>query len=177
MAVGYTGEGKMKYKSLVLGMVSAIMIPFAYASSNIAVVDIKLIAENSAEMKSLSKNLEQKFKPRQEALMKRDKDFRAKAEKYKTDAVTMAKAEKAKMETELDKEQTQLRDEQNKFQQEFFAEQNAGYKLYIDKLKQNVANVAKEKGYALVLQKNDAIALYSDKSVDITKDVQAKFIQ
>ncbi len=165
----------MKYKLFFLGVVSAAMLPFAYADSNVAVVDIKSIAESSAEMKALNKNLEDKFKPMQEALMKKDQAFRDKAEKFKADSLTMSKGDREKMEAGLQKEQTQLRDEQSKFQREFFQAQNTGYQNFIGKLKSSVAQIAKDKGYQLVLQKNEAIALYSADSVDITKLVKDSF--
>ena len=110
----------MKYRSMMLGVVSAVVMPMIYADNKIAVVDIKSIAQKSPEITKLNKQLEEKYKPMQEALMKRDNAWREKSEKLKKEGMTMSKDEKSKMQASLDKERAQLQEEQSKFQETFF---------------------------------------------------------
>jgi outer membrane protein len=96
----------------VVGLMSAAAIPTATpaaaADLKVGVVDIGRLLSDSPQAKAAQITIESEFGPQQREIENRDKELKARYEKYQRDSVAMSEAERAKVEKELRDAQREL---------------------------------------------------------------------
>ena len=104
-------------------------------------------------------------------------DFQAKAKDYQAHKATMTDAARTAREAELSDLQKRLQEYSNSSQQKVESKSNELAKPLFDKVKAAVTQVAKEKGYAYVINSSAVqgdLLLVSPPGDDLTADVKAK---
>ncbi|WP_158380092.1 OmpH family outer membrane protein [Candidatus Williamhamiltonella defendens] len=159
--------------SIFLGL--SLRLP-AQAASNIAVIDIQTIVQNSPEKKEADKNFESKFKERETKLKIEKVDLEDKIKNFEKNFSTIKQMERKKFQKEIDNKRDIFIKNMKAFQNDtykFQAEESA--KIFRN-IKSIVKSVAYKKGYETVIDFNTVIYNKNDKS-DITNDVLREMLK
>lgn len=84
-----------------LGLLTAAALPASATDLKVAVVDIGRLLSDSPQWKAAQLAIESEFGPKQRELENRDKELKARFEKYQRDSVAMSEADRDKQEKEL----------------------------------------------------------------------------
>jgi outer membrane protein len=168
----------MKKVLAILGSVLLISGSSAYAADaapapTIAVVNVQQLFQSSPKIADLNKQLQAKFKPRQDKLVAAQKALQDELDKYKKDAVTMTQKDKDSMQKKISDDQTNLQKDATAFQQDLNKEQSKIMKGVLADLNKIISDMAKSSNYQLVLDSQAVI--YANDAADITKQVEKAF--
>ena len=139
----------------------------ALPAPKIAVVRSADVVRDSVQFKAAESKMKTEFEKRKTDLEVQAKAFGTDVENYKRDADTLSADQRAKKEKDLNARQVDIQFAQRKFQEDL---QNRDRELTQDmmnKIKNVIVAISKEKNITLVVQD----PVYSDDSIDITADV------
>lgn len=157
---------------LISSAAIAFLAPVAMAGDlKIGVVDLHAVLEKSSQAKLISKQLETKFKPRQQKLFALQKELKANVAKMRRDASVMSVTQKTQLQEKITREQRELEQSGSNYQQDLNAAQNQAMRQFFAKVKVALDKVAKQGHYDLILQ-NENVP-YSAPQMDLTKQVIA----
>lgn len=142
-------------------------------SSQLAVVNVQQLFQSSPKIADLNKQLQAKFKPRQEKLMSSQKMLQDEMDKFKKEAPTMSPKDKDALQKKISDDQANLSKDATAFQQDLSKEQSKVMKGVLAQLNSIIASIAKKNNYSLVLDSQAVI--YAADSSDITKQVSKEF--
>lgn len=154
-------------RSMVLAAILFMAIP-AFAL-NVACVDMKKVWENSKEIKAEKANMEKMLKKTQEDLKKKEADLKALQEKALKGAQTMTDEAKQAMQEEFQKKYLEFQELYQSSQKMLQEKDYTAQSSFIEKVRKIAVEIAKKKGYDLVLAKDNV--LYMEDKYDITPDV------
>ncbi len=166
---------KLLKNLLILGLlvlsVSAIsaQAKIGYVNSQDLLADLPEVKQAQANLKSLEQQLQKKGQGMVETLQKKYADLQRK-EQQGLLAPKELQAQAAKLKEEeqkLGQFQQEMQDQLLKKQQELMAP-------VIDKIKNAIAQVAKENGYTYILDNAAGVVLYGEPSLDVSAQVKAK---
>jgi outer membrane protein len=153
--------------------VNAADVVASSAQPVMAVVNVQQLFQSSPKIADLNKQLQVKFKPRQEKLVSSQKMLQDEMEKFKKEAPTMSQKDKDALQKKIAGDQTVLTKDAASFQQDLNKEQGKVMKGVLAQLNSIIASIAKKNNYALVLDSQAVI--YAADSSDITKQVSKEF--
>lgn len=155
----------------ILFCLVTIFSSMAGAEYNIAVVDIEFALRTTSDGRLAEEKLkrefgllEKKMKEREYSLMKKVKDFEKKA-------MLLSETKRAQQQKEIQKLSINFQKDVQEFQTSLQRRQMEATKPIIDKIEEQIAIIAKEKGYDLVLNKSVNSVVWAKDNVDITKRV------
>jgi len=126
------------------------------------------------DYKGIQTQLETYQKPLMENLQKMNAELNTQVQDYESKKATMAAAAKTQREKELTDLQKRLQDSNNDAQQKYQAKSQELAKPIIDKARAAVQQVAKEKGYAYVMDTSQLEFLVSPAGDDLLAPVKTK---
>lgn len=141
--------------------------------STIAVVNVQQLFQQSPKIADLNKQLQTKFKARQDKLVTLQKSLETEKEKYRKESPTMAEKDKTALQKKITDDQSALAKEAVAFQKDLNAEQGKVMKNVLSQLNDVISGLAKKNNYSMVLDSQAVI--YSADSSDITKQVAKEF--
>ncbi|MBX6421067.1 MAG: OmpH family outer membrane protein [Nevskia sp.] len=159
-----------------LGMAAVLSLAVAapaMADLKIAVVRLGDLLQQSSAYKAASAKFQAEVKKRNDAIEAERKQLADDLQKYQRDAATMSPEQRDKTEKDLNTRQAQLDFDRRKAQEDL---QNRDQELQAEllgKVKDVIYQVAKERGYDVVLTNAFAV----NPSVDITDDVLKRLNQ
>jgi outer membrane protein len=139
----------------------------AQAETKILVVRSADVVRDSVQFKAAEAKMKAEFEKRRADIESQGKAFGDDVKNYQRDADTMSADQRAKKEKDLNARQVDLNFAQRKFQEDL---QNRDRELTQDmmaKIKDVIAQVAKEKGADLIVQD----PVFASPAVDVTADV------
>lgn len=145
----------------------------AYADVKIAVVRGEEIIQKSPQAKAAEDKLKAEFDKRNADMEAQKKQWQDDMQRFQRDGDTMAPEQKSKMARDLDSRRVDLGYAQQKLQEDFqarYRELSAGVS---GKIRDVILQVAKEKGYDLIV--GDPV--YASPAIDITDDVLRRLSQ
>lgn len=145
----------------------------AASQPTIAVVNVQQLFQSSPKIADLNKQLQNKFKTRQDKLMTAQKTLQDELDKLKKEAPTMNQKDKDALQKKISADQSNLAKDATAFQQDLSKEQNKVMKGVLAQLNDIISSVAKKSNYTLVLDSQAVI--YAADSADITKMVSKEF--
>jgi outer membrane protein len=145
----------------------------AASAEGIAVVNVQQLFQQSPKIASLNKELQGKFKGRQDKLVAQQKALQDEAEKYKKEAPTMSEKDKQALQKKIGDDQAALAKEATSFQEDLNKEQSKIMKSVLAQLNTIISGLAKKNNYTVVLD-SQAVIFAAD-GTDITKQVTAEF--
>lgn len=149
----------------------------AYAADavqpSIAVVNVQQLFQQSPKIADLNKQLQAKFKSRQDKLVAAQKSLQDELDKYKKDSATMSDKEKDSMQKKIADDQSALSKDASDFQQDLSKEQNRIMKNVLAQLNDIISSLAKKNSYKMVLDAQAVI--FAADGADITKEVSKEF--
>ncbi len=157
---------------------TAIAVASAWMMSSSALtvgtVDLEAVFQNSAQIKQINANLEQKFKDRQQGLISQGQSLQANMAKYNKNKAVMSKKDLTTLQNTISAQEMQLRNAQNAFQRDVYTARNKVMAGFLARLKSNIAVIAKQKKIDLVIPKN-AVFYSNDSVTDVTNQVEGSF--
>ncbi len=164
-----------------LAMVSALLVmggTQAYAADmtkqpNVAVVNVQQLFQQSPKIADLNKQLQSKFKARQDKLIAAQKSLQDELDKFKKESATMSDKAKTALQNKISDDQAALSKDASAFQQDLSKEQNKIMKNVLAQLNEIISSLAKKEGYSMVLDAQAVI--FAGEGSDITKEVTKEF--
>ncbi|MGZ3945164.1 MAG: OmpH family outer membrane protein [Mucilaginibacter sp.] len=160
---------------LLLGVVLA--TNRASAQTKVGYINMGQLVQQLPETKTLQDQINAYSKQFLDQLTAMNTDFQAKVKDYEAHKSAMTDAARTAREAELSDLQKRLQEYSNNSQQQVEAKSNELAKPLFDKVKAAVTQVAREKGYAYVINSSAAqgdLLLVSPTGDDLTTDVKTK---
>ncbi len=165
-------------KKLLKVALIAVCIVFAgnlaKAQSKIGYVAVDAIVDQMPETKAAITTITAYNKQFIDQLTTMNNELQSKGQAYQAQRATMTDAIRTAKESELSDLQKRFQDYQNTAQQQVQAKQAELGKPIIEKVRAAVAQVAKEKGYAYVINASQTDLVVSPPGDDLSTEVKAK---
>lgn len=149
------------------------MNAYADDKTKIGIVNVPAILQESKKVSEFGDDLRKKFKGREEAVMKAQKDLQEMLKKAEKDAAVLSQKDKDALQEKITSERDHLVKMQESFQKDVGTAQQSAMAKIFESLQKVVQKVAKDKGLDLVLQQQSVA--YAADSMDITKEVAKEF--
>ncbi|MDB6096828.1 MAG: outer membrane protein OmpH [Francisellaceae bacterium] len=159
------------FNKILVGLTAALMAFTLQAAVNIGVLDIEEILTKSPQAERASKTLEKEFTGRKEKLVSKHEAWQEKQKKITRDKDILSKADKEKAEKEIAKLQTELRDLEEEFRNDYNTRNREEIENLSKIVKEVVNNVAKDEKIDAVFSSQTAI--YVGPNADVTQKVMA----
>jgi outer membrane protein len=170
-------EKVMKKALAILGSAFLIGSLPAYAADttnpSIAIVNVQQLFQTSPKIADLNKQLQAKFKPRQDKLVAAQKSLQTELDTYKKESSTMSQKDRDALQKKIGDDQTALQTDANTFQQDLNKEQSKIMKGVLAQLNDIISGIAKSSNYQFVLDSQAVI--FAAPGADITKQVEDNF--
>lgn len=153
----------------VTSLVVAISWSVTAVAQGIGFVDIQQLFQDSSQIKQINANLEKKFLPQRERVIRLGRSLQDNINKLQRNEYVMSKKEVVDLRNSIEKQQNQLRKAQRQFQQGLFIAQNRAMADFMRKVAGVVEDIAKKENLNIVLLKDTV--LYAKDGKDITSDV------
>jgi outer membrane protein len=151
---------------LVILILSMTVSSFA-ADLKVGVVEVEHIMKNSRELLNKKGKLREKFNKLQGELNEREKALKKSIEDFQAQSSLYSAEAKKEKETELKKEEENLVNTFKKYQGDIKENEQEMVKSVVEQVRE----IAKEKGYTLVIEKNSGFVIYAADELDINKDI------
>ena len=164
-------------KLLKVALVAICMVfagNFAKAQTKVGYVAVDQIVDQMPETKAAITSITAYNKQFIDQLTTMNNELQSKGQAYQAQRATMTDAVRTAKESELNDLQKRFQDYQNTAQQSVEAKRNELGKPIIEKVRAVVAQVAKEKGYAYVINSSQTDLIVSPPGDDLGVDVKAK---
>lgn len=143
---------------------------FAHADNKVGIVDLKKAVPSTAEGKKIKSELEGDFNKKKKELEAQEDTLKKMRDEIEKKKSVLSEGALNKKQEEFQKEMAKYRDVVGKSQMEFQKKQQDLMTPIMEKMKKAIAQVAKDKGYSMILEDNSSI-LYSVSADDLTDDV------
>lgn len=142
------------------------------ADMKVGVLDFRQLVAESKEVKNARKELEAKFKPKQEEIITLQNALKADMEKFQRDGAVMTEAQKKTLQEKVLTAREDLNSKARDYEQALNQAQNQTMQTFFEKVKKVVDEIAKKEKFDLILQKEGTP--YARSSMDITNKVAKK---
>lgn len=160
---------------VILGLVATGAARADATAQKIGLVEMQKALQTVEAGKKAKESLEKEFNAKKAELQKKEADFKKDAEEFKKQAVVMNEEARGKKEGELRERLMKLQENMQKAQADIQQKEQALTKPLVEKLRAVITEMAKARGYTMVLEKNETTVIFSQESDDLTKDVIAEF--
>jgi len=158
-------------KSVLWGAAAALVLAttpaLAQAQLKIGYVNFQRLAAESPEAQTIQTNLSNEFGPRQQAIVKEDQAFKARADAFQRNAATMTDEQREREQKYLRDTDREIQAKKSEFQDDVNQRKNEELSRLQRSLLDQVSNYAKAQGYDLVV----ADALYATPTIDLTGQI------
>lgn len=142
--------------------------------AEVYVVDLKKAINDSSAGKEAKDQLEEKFRKKKEALEKGREGLVSMQEDIKKQSSMLSEDALESKITSLRVKEKEIARSFQDYQEEFTKENGSKISKIMEKIYEIIDDIAKEKNYPLILEKNERIVLYADSKSDITDEVVSK---
>jgi len=147
---------------------------FAKAQSKIGYINFQQLISLMPETKTIKSQLDIYSKQFTDQLAAMNTELQTKGQDYQKNSATMTDAIRSAKQAELQDIQKRMQDFQNTAQQKYDEKTNELSKPLIDKARAAVADIAKEKGYAYILDSSQVTLLVSPPADDVFEAAKVK---
>lgn len=145
--------------------------PGAEANLKIGVVDMRVVIDNSPQMKAAANNLRAEFKPRQDKIIAAQQAFQKDQDKLKRDGSVMSQTDLTALQAQITSEGRDLQRMQEDYMQDLRTAQQTAMQSFLTSVDAIVQKITTQDGYDLILRR-DTVA-YASPRTDITQEVIA----
>lgn len=142
---------KSVFWAAVIGLVTAAALPASAADLKIGVVDIGRLLSDAPQAKAAQLAIESEFGPKQRELENRDKELKARYEKYQRDSVAMSDAERDRGDKDLRDAQRDLERRAQEFRDDAQAKSRSETQRVNKVIFEEIKTYSKANGFDLVL--------------------------
>jgi len=138
------------------------------AELKIGVVNTAQLLQEAPQAQSSSKSLENEFAPRERKLLESQKEIKEKEERLMRDSAVMSESERRKAERDLLSMRRDLKRSQDEFREDLNIRRNEELGKLQRIISKIIDDLAKEKGFDLILGEN---VIYATDRIDITRQI------
>ncbi|MCM2322272.1 MAG: OmpH family outer membrane protein [Oligoflexia bacterium] len=168
----------MKFKALVIGSVFALASMASVGSSpaqasdgvKFGVVDMQRAIQSVEAGKKAKAQLEKEFNAKKKSLQDEEAAIKKLGEEFKKQSLVMNDEARAKKQAELQERVMKFQELQARSQMELQQKEGELLQPIVNRLRGVIGELAKQRGYSLVLEKNENMVLFSQDKDDLTKD-------
>ena len=142
------------------------------AQTQIGYVNIARVFEEAPQAEAARKQLEKEFAPRDQNIVKMQKDLRELEEKLARDSAIMSVREQRRLERDLLSNKREIKRETEEFREDFSIRRNEVFEKLRRRIIQVINTIGKEKKFDLII--NEGAVVFAGKKVDITEVVLEK---
>jgi len=146
----------------------AAVAPAVSGELKIGVVNTPRVLQEAPQARSSSASLEQEFAPRERKLVESQKKIKSKEERLLRDSAIMNESERRRSERDLLAMKRELKRSQDEFREDLNIRRNEELRKLQQVISKVIDDIAKEKGFDLILGEN---VIYADESIDITDQI------
>lgn len=147
----------------------AILCTLTAEATSVAVIDVDKILKDYPVVQKIDKDLQAQFGPRANKLAAQQTAISDEENDLKRNGSIMTDAQRNKLQIDIANNTNILQAQQAQFNQDLQNAQNKSMKTVLAAINQAVTQIAKTKGYDIVLQKDRTV--YISDSVDISNSV------
>lgn len=174
---------KATNRTTFLGMIGALLLTVsslpassAFAEDiKIATVDMQKAIQSVEAGKKAKGQLEKDFNSKKKELEAEENHIRKMIEEFKKQSLVMSDEARAKKQAELQERGLKFEELKQRSTLDLQQKEQELTRPLIGKLRTVISEIAKQKGYALILEKNENTVLYSLDKDDLTDDVISAF--
>lgn len=145
---------------------------FAHADDQkIAIVDMQKAIQTSESGRKAKSELEGAFNKKKKELQDQEASLKKGQEDFEKKKAALSESAKKEQQAKLQEKFMKYQELLQKSQAEIQKKEQEMSEPIIHKIRDKVTEIAKKKGYTLVLEKNDNIVIFSDEKNDITEEV------
>lgn len=166
----------MKKVLMSLALGCAMAVGSAQASTQkIGVVDMQAAIQGSERGKKAKSDLESEVNKKRAELKKEEEDLKKATEDFQKQSLALNEKARTARQTELQQRFMKLQEKSGMYTQELQQKERDLTAPIVQKLKGIIQNIAKQKGYTMVIEKNETTVLFSQDSDDLTTEVVKAF--
>lgn len=165
----------MKKQMILSTLVMSLAFSASAADIKIGIVDMQKALQSVEAGKKAKSELEGEFNKRKKELQDEEAAIKKLHEEFQKQSLVMSDQAKAKKQGELQERILKFQEKTARSQGEIQKKEQELTEPIVNKLKGIVKNLAGQKQYALVLEKNENTVLYSLDKDDLTTDVISQF--
>lgn len=143
--------------------------------TKIGLVDMQKTLQSVDAGKKAKTQLEGEFNKKKQDLQKEEAALKKMHEEFQKQSLVMSDQARAKKQQEIQERFVKLQETTARSQQEIQKKEQELTEPIIAKIRSFIAEMAKKKGYTLVLEKNENTVLYSQEKDDLTQELIASF--
>ena len=143
--------------------------------TKIGVVDMQKALQTVEAGKNAKATLEKEFNAKKKQLQTEEASIKKLGEEYKKQSLVMNDEAKAKKQNELQERYMKFQELTARSQTEIQQKEQELTRPIITRLRTIISDIAKQKGYAVVLEKNENTVLFSQDKDDLTGEVVTAF--
>ncbi len=148
-----------------------ISVPAIAAEFKVATVDMQQALQSVEAGKKAKAVLEKEFKSKEKTLKDEEAAIQKMGEEFKKQSLVMSDEARARKQGEIQERIMKYQEKRMRSQGELAQKEQELTKPIIDKLRSVIAELAKSKGYNMVLEKNENTVLFSQEQDDLTAEV------
>lgn len=160
---------KMAFALAALALATA--TPGLSNEMKIGTVDLQKALQSVEEGKKAKTALEKEIGTKRKDLQNQEAALRKAVEEFKKQSLVMNEEARTKKQAELQERAMKFDEARMRSEGELRQREQEMTKPIIDKLRSIIAETAKQKGYSIVLDRNDNIVHFSQEKDDLTQDV------
>jgi len=147
----------------------------AEAAFKVAYVDLQKALQTVDAGKTAKSQLEKEVTAKRASLEKQQADLQKEAEQFEKKAAILNDTAKASKQAELQKKFADFQRQAAEMQMDLQKRERELTKPLIDELRAIIEGIGKEKGFQLILEKNEGAVLYAENGNDLTEQVISAF--
>lgn len=160
---------------LVLGLMGTALVHASPEGVKLATVDMQRALQSVEAGKRAKSDLEKDSADRTSKLKNEEAAIKKMGEELRKQSLVMSDEAKAKKQAEFQERVMKFQEAVQKNQMEFRQKEAQFTQPIIEKLRGVISEIAKDKGYSMVLERNENTVLYSQEKDDLTSEVIATF--
>lgn len=147
----------------------------ATANLKVAYVDLQQALQSVDAGKKAKGQLEKDVANKKAELEKEQSALQKEAEEFEKKAAILNEAARGKKQAELQKKLMEFQRKAAETQMTLQQQERSLTKPLIDELRSIIEGLGKERGYSLILEKNEGAVLYAEAGSDLTDEVVKRF--
>ena len=168
-----TARGFVKNIYLGLGLISLVALQSAHAAEDLKIgtVDMQKALQTVDAGKKARTQLEKEFNTRKKDLQTEEAAIKKMSDEFKKQSLVMSDEARGKKQAEIQERIIKFQEMTNRSQQEIQLKERDLTQPIITKIRTLISEMAKKKGYSIVLEKNENTVLFSQEKDDLTSEV------
>lgn len=173
----------MKNRYITIGAMAAVLAgalalhaqsPSA-AAGKVGVINIQAAIANTAEGKKVIADLQKKYQPRQQELQRMQQEIQDDQDKLNKQGPALSDEEQGRLNRDVEDKQKQLKRSAEDAQNDFNQDRDEAIQRIGKKMVQVIKDYSTQNGFVLVIDGAQVPIYYAAPSLDITKDIIAKY--